>query len=182
MTASSCPPTPWHSQSPFPMQTPWDTVSLRQFLNNEKGLIATLFTAWVGLVLLLAGLILLHLFVAPYTKVEESFHVQATHDILAHGFPYGDNIDRSHYDHFEFPGAVPRTAVGATILAGLLPSVTATWAGVSQQILSMEPSLLLLCLKFLVLWIKLTTVTCSSSYPGLIQCRSFGYFRPGLAE
>jgi hypothetical protein len=33
----------------------------------------------------------------------------------------------------------------------LLPSVTATWAGVSQQILSMEPSLLLLCLKFLVL-------------------------------
>ncbi|KAJ5380123.1 uncharacterized protein N7496_002551 [Penicillium cataractarum] len=92
--------------------------------------------AWIGLVFLLAGLILLHLFVAPYTKVEESFHVQATHDILAHGFPFGENIDRSNYDHFEFPGAVPRTAVGASILAGLSPSVTAAWAGVNRQILA----------------------------------------------
>lgn len=104
-----------------------------------------MFPAWVGLVFLLAGLILLHLFVAPYTKVEESFHVQATHDILAHGFPYGDEIDRSNYDHFEFPGAVPRTAVGATILAGLSPSVTTGWAGVNRQILGMELLLLLYC-------------------------------------
>ncbi|OOQ87246.1 alpha-1,6-mannosyltransferase subunit [Penicillium brasilianum] len=92
--------------------------------------------AWIGLVFLLAGLILLHLFVAPYTKVEESFHVQATHDILAYGFPFGEDIDRSNYDHFEFPGAVPRTAVGASILAGLSPSVTAAWAGVNRQILA----------------------------------------------
>lgn len=106
--------------------------------DNSKGLEANVFAAWIGLVVLLAGLILLHLFVAPYTKVEESFHVQATHDILSHGFPYGDDIDRSNYDHFEFPGAVPRTAVGAAILAGLSPSVTAAWAGVNRQILGMD--------------------------------------------
>lgn len=92
---------------------------------------------------LLAGLILLHLFVAPYTKVEESFHVQATHDILTHGFPFGDDIDRSNYDHFEFPGAVPRTAIGATILAGLSQPVTAVWAGVNRQILGKKLFLLL---------------------------------------
>ncbi|KAJ5168156.1 uncharacterized protein N7482_003750 [Penicillium canariense] len=90
--------------------------------------------AWVGLVFLLAGLILLHLFVAPYTKVEESFHVQATHDILAHGFPFNATANRSKYDHFEFPGAVPRTAVGATILSGLSPQLTAAWTGVNRQI------------------------------------------------
>lgn len=92
---------------------------------------------------MLAGLILLHLFVAPYTKVEESFHVQATHDILAHGLPYGNEIDRSNYDHFEFPGAVPRTAVGASILAGLLSPMTAAWPGVNPQILGTELYLLL---------------------------------------
>ncbi|KAF3388964.1 putative Dol-P-Man:Man [Penicillium rolfsii] len=96
----------------------------------------TMRNAWIGLVFLLAGLILLHLFVAPYTKVEESFHIQATHDILTHGFPYGDDIDRDNYDHFKFPGAVPRTAVGATILAGLSPPVTAAWTGVDRQILA----------------------------------------------
>jgi hypothetical protein len=70
--------------------------------------------------ILLPALIFLHLLVAPYTKVEESFHVQATHDILVHGFPaHIFDVDRSNYDHFAFPGAVPRTAVGAAILAKL---------------------------------------------------------------
>ncbi|KAJ6126850.1 hypothetical protein N7523_002462 [Penicillium sp. IBT 18751x] len=65
-------------------------------------------------------LIFLHLLVAPYTKVEESFHVQATHDILVHGFPVQVlDVDRTKYDHFAFPGAVPRTAIGAAILAKL---------------------------------------------------------------
>ncbi|KAJ5898968.1 hypothetical protein N7495_003712 [Penicillium taxi] len=85
--------------------------------------------------LLLPALILLHCLVAPYTKVEESFHVQAVHDILTHGFP-GNNLTRAHYDHFAFPGAVPRTAVGAVVLAKLSQGVLILNEGIDRQILA----------------------------------------------
>ncbi|UKZ62217.1 uncharacterized protein TrAtP1_003472 [Trichoderma atroviride] len=64
---------------------------------------------------------LLHLLAAPYTKVEESFNLQATHDILVYGTPTHDIHQRlsSTYDHFSFPGAVPRTFVGPVLLAGV---------------------------------------------------------------
>jgi alpha-1,6-mannosyltransferase len=64
---------------------------------------------------------LLHLFGSPYTKVEESFNIQATHDLLIHGIP-GSNADQfftANYDHISFPGSVPRTFAGALILSGL---------------------------------------------------------------
>jgi alpha-1,6-mannosyltransferase len=62
----------------------------------------------------------MHLVISPYTKVEESFNIQATHDILIYGFPTKDIAERlkAEYDHFAFPGAVPRTFVGALMLAG----------------------------------------------------------------
>lgn len=68
---------------------------------------------------LIPTLILLHLLVAPYTKVEESFNIQATHDILTYGTPIKDvgAYLRQNYDHIEFSGAVPRTFTGAWLLA-----------------------------------------------------------------
>ncbi|CAG8975679.1 hypothetical protein HYALB_00007882 [Hymenoscyphus albidus] len=67
---------------------------------------------------LIPTLILLHLVLAPYTKVEESFNIQATHDILTYSLP-PTNLSSSlaSYDHVFFPGAVPRTFIGALALA-----------------------------------------------------------------
>ncbi|RDW94203.1 dolichyl-P-Man:Man(7)GlcNAc(2)-PP-dolichol alpha-1,6-mannosyltransferase [Aspergillus mulundensis] len=77
-----------------------------------------------GYLLLLASipaLVLLHLTIAPYTKVEESFHIQAIHDIETYGIPTRNVKDtlQAEYDHFTFPGAVPRTFAGAIALSGL---------------------------------------------------------------
>ncbi|KAF9437363.1 dolichyl-P-Man:Man(7)GlcNAc(2)-PP-dolichol alpha-1,6-mannosyltransferase [Entomortierella beljakovae] len=59
-------------------------------------------------------LIFAHILVAPFTKVEESFNLQATHDILTFGVS-GEGVKK--FDHLEFPGAVPRTFVGPLLLA-----------------------------------------------------------------
>ncbi|CAB4380417.1 unnamed protein product [Rhizophagus irregularis] len=58
----------------------------------------------------------MHIFLCPFTKVEESFNLQATHDILE----YGISLEAlKKYDHFEFPGVVPRTFVGPLVLSGV---------------------------------------------------------------
>ncbi|KAH8732778.1 Alg9-like mannosyltransferase family-domain-containing protein [Phaeosphaeriaceae sp. PMI808] len=70
---------------------------------------------------LIPSFILIHLFVSPYTKVEESFNIQAIHDIIVHGIPT-ENADQfltANYDHVSFPGSVPRTFAGALLLSGL---------------------------------------------------------------
>ncbi|KAI4171478.1 MAG: hypothetical protein LQ343_004216 [Gyalolechia ehrenbergii] len=80
----------------------------------------------ISLAALIPTLILVHLVCAPYTKVEESFNIQATHDILNYGiwdivFPKKTGVWlllKDHYDHFTFTGPVPRTFVGALTLAG----------------------------------------------------------------
>jgi alpha-1,6-mannosyltransferase len=73
------------------------------------------------------ALVILHLIVAPYTKVEESFNIQATHDVLVYGTPLSNIYDKlsTQYDHFDFPGAVPRTFVGPVLLAGLAQPIVA---------------------------------------------------------
>ncbi|KAH6650248.1 glycosyltransferase family 22 protein [Chaetomium tenue] len=79
------------------------------------------------LYLSIPGLILVHLIVAPYTKVEESFNIQAAHDVLVYGVPTSDVYNKlsSTYDHFTFPGAVPRTFIGPVLLAGLAQPIVA---------------------------------------------------------
>lgn len=58
----------------------------------------------------------------PYTKVEESFTIQAVHDILSYGV--GPNA-LIRYDHQAFPGAVPRSFIGPLLLAAIsFPFIT----------------------------------------------------------
>ncbi|KAF8150150.1 alpha-1,6-mannosyltransferase subunit [Crassisporium funariophilum] len=69
-----------------------------------------------------------HVLLAPYTKVEESFSLHATHDVLMYGVAPSD---LHNYDHFTFPGAVPRTFIGSVVLAWLsIPVIRlAAWMG-----------------------------------------------------
>jgi hypothetical protein len=82
--------------------------------------------------LLLLAVVWAHVFLCPYTKVEESFNVQAIHDFLYTPFaevrrwlrgparePATDLVvcAGTQFDHLEFPGVVPRTSIGALATA-----------------------------------------------------------------
>jgi alpha-1,6-mannosyltransferase len=83
--------------------------------------------------LLIPGLVLVHLFAAPYTKVEESFNIQATHDILNYGLPWANaTAIADKFDHATFPGSVPRTFAGALVLAGASSPFTSVLSSPDQ--------------------------------------------------
>lgn len=65
----------------------------------------------VGPDVLLYAVSLGYIALAPYTKVEESFNVQACHDLLEHGWQR-----LSLFDHLVFSGVVPRTFIGPVLL------------------------------------------------------------------
>ncbi|GEQ72486.1 hypothetical protein JCM33374_g6173 [Metschnikowia sp. JCM 33374] len=79
--------------------------------------------------LLLVAVVVAHLLLAPYTKVEESFNVQAIHDILNHGVYPASVLD--NYDHKSFPGVVPRTFVGSVVIAGIVKAIDFVYAQIT---------------------------------------------------
>ncbi len=67
----------------------------------------------VDVILLLV--IVIYVIVCPYTKVEESFNMQALHDL--HHFSFFQKLKA--FDHLQFPGVVPRTFIGSLVLYGV---------------------------------------------------------------
>lgn len=75
-----------------------------------------------------------HVLLAPYTKVEESFNLHATHDVLMYGVGR-DNLYK--FDHNVFPGAVPRTFIGSILLAWLaspIAYIASQWGLLSTKL------------------------------------------------
>ena len=58
--------------------------------------------------------ILFYIMCCPYSKVEESFNLQAIHDLTEYGV-----LNLQNFDHLQFPGVVPRTFIGPLIVAFL---------------------------------------------------------------
>lgn len=71
------------------------------------------------------ALVLTHVLLAPYTKLEESFNIHATHDVLI----YDVRIDNL-YNYFTFPSTVPRTFIGDLLAWIAVPVIQlAAWLG-----------------------------------------------------
>ncbi|PIA30971.1 hypothetical protein AQUCO_05300061v1 [Aquilegia coerulea] len=97
--------------------------------------------------ILLGSIASFYVLMVPYTKVEESFNVQAIHDILYH---------RNHlekYDHLEFPGVVPRTFIGA-----LLISILASPLALVMNLLNLQKLYTLVAVRLVLGCIILSTL------------------------
>jgi hypothetical protein len=103
------------SSNASPAQTTMDAVAGTPPQNTPPANLIDLAAS-----LAIPAAILAHLLASPYTKVEESFNIQAIHDIATYGPAALFGSDpHARYDHVDFPGAVPRTCVGALGVAAL---------------------------------------------------------------
>jgi len=107
-----------------------------------------------GIDLLLFLIVVFYVVVCPYTKVEESFNMQALHDITQ----FGTNLN--YYDHLEFPGVVPRTFLGSLLIAGLSYPANILFEHFDVPVLYNQ-------------------VLCRSVL-GLVSCLSVAHFRDGV--
>ena len=88
------------------------------------------------------SLILLYLSLTPYTKIEESFTIQATHDILTFGIHFRDrgHYPAATYDHVKYPELhpVPRSFVAPLLLAVTSSPFARFVRGIDTQILGRQ--------------------------------------------
>lgn len=71
--------------------------------------------------LALVAVVGFYLYLSPFTKVEESFNIQAIHDIVNYGVFQPDQLQ--YYDHQQFPGVVPRTFIGSVLIGGIIKAI-----------------------------------------------------------
>ncbi|EMR11356.1 hypothetical protein PNEG_00384 [Pneumocystis murina B123] len=86
-------------------------------LNSLKNSYTLMKRQYIFIDIIIILLVLTHLFISPYTKVEESMNLQAIHDILFFGIT---REGLKNYDCFKFPGPVPRTFIGAVLTASIV--------------------------------------------------------------
>ena len=111
----------------------------------------------------------LPIFIAPYSKVEESFHTQATHDLIYKNVLLSDipplffsDVPLScpeaggtstacsllSFDHLEFPGVVPRSFLPSVLISSVLKPFQYLPSPPSSQTFSLLSRLLLALLQY----------------------------------
>ena len=107
-------------------------------------------TGFVFASMVMLAMTLLHVQVAPFSKVEESFSLHATHDLLhrcappllpsSSFLPPLPVCNISSFDHIEFPGVVPRTFLPPLALAASSSALSSALSLLSSA-LSTPPTL-----------------------------------------
>ncbi len=120
--------------------------------------------------LILLVQVIAYVILCPYTKVEESFNTQATFDLI-HAAPSVSPTLQTlkNFDHNEFPGVVPRTFLG--------PSVLATFAAPIYSILSKSFPTGILDFESQELGLVITRVVL-----GVLAIIAQGFFRASIRE